>query len=102
MGWLADYPDPDNFLNLMTSYSENNYTRWKNKKFDELIGKAVGIESRNVRHETYLQAQQILTEQDVPVVPVYAAVAHGLFSPRVVGYPFGPLQRFIFKGVSLK
>lgn len=102
MGWLADYPDPDNFLNLMTSYSENNHTRWKNKKFDELIGRAVGIESRDARHEAYLQAQQILTEQDVPVVPVYAAVAHGLFSPRVVGYPFGPLQRFIFKGVSLK
>ena len=38
MGWGADYPDPDNFMNLFTSYSGNNKGRWKNARYDALYG----------------------------------------------------------------
>ena len=34
LGWLADYPDPDNFMNLMTGFSDNNHSQWKNKRYD--------------------------------------------------------------------
>ncbi|MCB0362673.1 MAG: peptide ABC transporter substrate-binding protein, partial [Bdellovibrionales bacterium] len=102
MGWLADYPDPDNFLNLMTSYSENNFTRWKNKEYDGLIEKGVGLDSVDERKAVYSQAQRLLTEKDVAVVPLYTQVAHALVSSRVVNFPFGPLNRFVFKEVALK
>ncbi|MCC7403168.1 MAG: peptide ABC transporter substrate-binding protein [Bdellovibrionales bacterium] len=102
LGWLADYPDPDNFLNLMTSYSENNHTRWGSKEFDDLIAKAVGLATQEMRAQVYTEAQKILTEKDVPVAPIYASVAHSLVAPRVVDFPFNSMQRFVFKGVSLK
>ena len=102
LGWLADFPDPDNFLNLMTSYSENNHTRWGSKDFDKLIARAVGLGSEKLRRQVYSKAQKILTEQEVPVVPIYASVSHALISPRVVNFPFNSMQRYIFKGISLK
>ena len=102
LGWLADYPDPDNFLNLMTSYSENNHTQWGSKKFDDLIEKAVGLATQEMREEVYNQAQKLLTEEEVPVAPIYASVAHSLVAPRVVNFPFNSMQRYIFKEVSLK
>lgn len=102
LGWLADYPDPDNFLNLMTSYSENNHTRWGSKEFDALISKAVGLGTKEKRQQVYSMAQKILTEKEVPVAPIYASVSHSLVAPRVVNFPFNSMQRYIFKGVSLK
>ena len=102
MGWLADYPDPDNFLNLMTSYSENNHTRWGSQEFDKLIAKAVGLGSKGRRQQVYSKAQKILTEQEVPVVPIYSSVTHALISSRVVNFPFNSMQKYIFKKVSLK
>lgn len=35
--WLADYNDPDNFLNLLVSGVQMNYGRWSNPEYDKLI-----------------------------------------------------------------
>lgn len=102
LGWLADYPDPDNFLNLMTSYSENNHTRWEDKEFDSLIEKATAITNKDERRKIYQKAQKILTEKDVPVVPIYSMVSQFLVSPRVVNYPLNSMQKQVLKDVELK
>jgi oligopeptide transport system substrate-binding protein len=50
LGWIADYPDPENFLNLF--YGKNvpanpkdispiNNTRYQNKAFDDLFEEAI-------------------------------------------------------------
>ena len=102
MGWLADYPDPDNFLNLMTSYSENNYTGWKNKKYDELIEQGASTMDKAKRKAIYGEAQKLLTEVDTPVVPIYSDVRPILLSERVQNFPQNSMNRWIFKGVSFK
>ncbi|MCB0415231.1 MAG: peptide ABC transporter substrate-binding protein [Bdellovibrionales bacterium] len=102
MGWLADFPDPDNFLNLVTSYSENNYSGWGNPKFDKLIEKAVSITDKDERRKIYREAQRILVEQDVPVVPIYSMVDHMLISDRVKNYPVNSMSRFVYKDVEVK
>ncbi|MCB9025541.1 MAG: peptide ABC transporter substrate-binding protein [Bdellovibrionaceae bacterium] len=102
MGWLADYPDPDNFLNLMTSYSDNNHTQWGNKDFDELIEKAAKELDKGKRKEYYSTAQKILTEIDVPVAPVFSSVVHSLVSKRVKNFPNNSMNRYEFKGIELK
>jgi oligopeptide transport system substrate-binding protein len=102
LGWLADYPDPDNFMNLMTSYSENNHTGWKNKKYDQLIEKGASIADKEQRRHIYEQAQRLLTEEDAPVDPLYSMVSHFLVSERVKDFPVNSLARYPFKGVSLQ
>ncbi|MCB0356378.1 MAG: hypothetical protein KDD40_05190, partial [Bdellovibrionales bacterium] len=102
MGWLADYPDPDNFLNLMTSYSDNNHTNWGNKTYDNYIELGAKELDKSKRKEYYSKAQKILTEQDVPVAPMFSSVNHSLISKRVVNFPRNSMDRYPFKKVELK
>lgn len=101
-GWLADYPDPENFMSLMTSTSDNNRSKWKNKKYDELVAQGAGEVEPSKRKEIYRQAQKLLVEEDVPSIPLYSGVAHFLVAKRVEGFPINPLRRFEYKNVKLK
>lgn len=84
-GWGADFPDPDNFMNLFTSYSGNNYTKWKNQAFDSLI-EAAASESKAIKRKSlYDRAQRILTEDQVAIIPIYQDAINILVSPRVKG-----------------
>jgi oligopeptide transport system substrate-binding protein len=102
LGWLADYPDPSNFADLMTSYSDNNHTGWGNKKYDDMVAEAARTLDHDKRRKLYSELQQLLTEEDVPVLPIYSGVYHVLLSSRVENFPLSSLQRWVFKGVTLK
>ncbi|MGE3261257.1 MAG: peptide ABC transporter substrate-binding protein [Bacteriovoracia bacterium] len=84
-GWGADYPDPDNFMNMFTSYSGNNYTQWKNSVFDSIVEKAAGEASAAQRVKLYDKAQKLLTEEDVAIVPLFIDATNILLSPSVKG-----------------
>lgn len=84
-GWGADFPDPDNFMNMFTSYSGNNFTKWKSEKFDSLVEKAAGEAKATKRVQLYNQAQKILTEEDVAIVPLFIDTINLLVSPSVKG-----------------
>lgn len=101
MGWVADFADPDNFLGLMLSYSDNNRGRWKNKKFDELIEKAMTIADRDERVKLYLEAQRILLDDEAAVIPVYSYVNQNMVAKRVKGYPENAMSRVKFSGIEL-
>lgn len=102
LGWQADYPDPDNFMGLMLSYSNNNHTRWKNTKFDDIVTKAAGVIDRDERKKLYSEAQKIILEEDVAAVPLYSTVKHILVNQRVENYPLNVMEIFTFNGVRLK
>ncbi|MBX3022184.1 MAG: peptide ABC transporter substrate-binding protein [Bdellovibrionales bacterium] len=102
MGWLADYPDPSTFAELMTSYSENNHTGWGSKKYDELVVGAASSLDKEKRKALYSQLQKVLTEDEVPVLPIYSGVRQVMLNERVQNFPLTPLERWVFKGVSLK
>lgn len=101
MGWQADYPDPDNFLNLMTSFSENNHTGWGNAEFDRLIAEGAAELDPAKRVELYKKAQKILVETDIPVFPVYSKVTHTLVSGRVRDLRQNRMSQWRFKEASL-
>lgn len=101
MGWLADYPDPDNFLNLMTSYSENNRGRWDNQRYDALIRQGASEQDEEKRHEIYLKAQRILCEEDAAAIPLYMGVSHFLIDERVKNFPINNLGYYRFYKVEI-
>jgi oligopeptide transport system substrate-binding protein len=102
MGWLADYPDPDTFLKILTSFSDNNRTNWKNKRYDELVLKGATVSQPEERRKIYAEAQKLMLEDEVPVVPLYNSVAHILVSGRVEGYPTNVLARYVYDKTAIK
>jgi oligopeptide transport system substrate-binding protein len=61
MTWLADYPDPDNFLYVLLD-SKNwgamgNHARYSNPEFDKLVEQAQKETDWNIRRELYYQAE---------------------------------------------
>jgi oligopeptide transport system substrate-binding protein len=84
-GWGADFPDPDNFMNMFTSYSGNNFTKWKNPKFDAMIEEAAAEPAPAKRVAIYDRAQRLLEEEDAAIVPLFIDATNILVDPRVHG-----------------
>ena len=99
MGWVADYADPDNFMSVMTSDSDQNRTYWKNLEFDSLVKKARSSQDDQERIQLYTKAQKILTEEGVPVIPLFSSKTHWLISPRVKTFPLNVMSQVRFKEV---
>lgn len=101
LGWGADYPDPDNFLNLFTSYSGNNYTRWKSKEYDALIEKAASETSVAKREAIYKKAQKLLTEDDVAIIPLFVDAINVLVAPQVKGLQLNAMDLLKLDSVTV-
>lgn len=73
LGWIGDYVDAINFLELWTCESGNNSTNFCNEEFDALIEKARTTEDSDARYELYGQAEDILfgDSGEMPVLPIY-------------------------------
>jgi ABC-type oligopeptide transport system substrate-binding subunit len=73
LGWIGDFVDAINFLELWTCDSGNNSTNYCNKDYDALITKARTTEDNDARYELYGQAEDILFGEngDVPILPIY-------------------------------
>jgi oligopeptide transport system substrate-binding protein len=92
-GWGADYPDPDNFMKLFTSNSGNNHPRWKNNRYDQLLESAAREWDVNRRVKLYDEAQRILCEIDLPIVPLYWRVETTVLNPRFTGLEINSMGR---------
>jgi ABC-type transport system substrate-binding protein/methyl-accepting chemotaxis protein len=70
--WIADYPDPDNFLYyLLNSTAQNVYPLgYRNAELDRLTAEARVSIDPELRLQLYRRAETIL-QQDCPLVPLY-------------------------------
>lgn len=101
LGWGADFPDPDNFMNLFTAASGNNRQRWSNKRYDELVALGASEPDPRKRQEIYDEAQKILTEIETPIVTLYTSTQNMLVNPRVKGLEMNSMELFYLKKVRL-
>lgn len=69
-GWLADYVDPSNFLEILLSEGGNNDTGWKNKEYDRLLAEAAAALNTEDRYALLQQAEQLIVDE-VPLIPIY-------------------------------
>ncbi len=101
LAWGADYPDPDNLLNLWLSQSGNNRGKWSNAKYDSLIESAMAELDTGKRKALYHQAQAIL-QDEVPIMPWFYSRRQYMRNSRVKGYKFNPIDKRIYKTVTLE
>ena len=73
LGWIGDFVDAINFLELWTCESGNNNTNFCNKDYDAKIEKARTTADNDARYELYGEAEDILFGEngEMPVIPIY-------------------------------
>lgn len=101
LGWVADYPDPEDFLDLKFHSSRsvaNNETRYSNARVDALLETARTESDQAVRIELYQEAEDLII-QDVPWISLFHSKNSILVKPNVCGYfptPMGiSIMRFV-------
>ncbi len=102
LGWGADFPDPDNFMNLFTTESGNNNTKWSNKRYDKLIELAAIEMDAEKRVKLYNEAQRILCETDAPIMPLFISVQNVLVKPHVKDYRLNSMDILYLKDVKIE
>jgi len=71
IGWIADYPDPENFLDILFySDSSNNHTNYNNPEVDSLLEQARIETDETLRFSLYSQAEQTILD-DAPWIPLW-------------------------------
>jgi oligopeptide transport system substrate-binding protein len=73
LGWIYDFPDAINGLELWTCDSGNNNTNYCDKDFDALVADAKETPDETERFAIYKQLEDKLFGQDgaLPIMPIY-------------------------------
>lgn len=91
MGWLGDFNDPINFLELYKDkYGGNNDTRWENPKFKELLNQSALEADPEKRKKILADAEQILMDE-MPIMPIYFYTNSWVQKENVKGVVIGGL-----------
>ncbi len=93
LGWHADYPDAENFL--QNFYSPNidlntNYVSYINKEFDRLFEESSKHPNVKDRVPIYAQMAQMISE-DVPVILLAEPVTYVLLRPWTHNFKYHPI-----------
>ncbi len=101
MGWVGDYPDAENFLQLFHSKNASpgpNHSNYSNPAFDSVFDAAMDAKTEERREELWRECQRIIRE-DCPWIFTHYPKAYSLVRPGVEGYvpgcfPYGEETHF--------
>ncbi|MCL2214987.1 MAG: peptide ABC transporter substrate-binding protein [Treponema sp.] len=77
-GWIADYLDPQNLLDLLLTGSGNNDGKYSNPEYDALLRQASRLPDGPQRNTIMLQAEQIGIVNDQALIPIYFYVSQSM------------------------
>jgi ABC-type transport system substrate-binding protein len=100
-GWCADYPDPQNFLDVLYhSQSQQNLSGFADADVDQLLVQARVERNSATRLALYQEAERLIVAQ-APVVFVSHGVSAVLVKPRLQNYVPTPIGVTQWHEVSL-
>jgi ABC-type oligopeptide transport system substrate-binding subunit len=89
--WIADIPDPDNFLfPLFASESPANFTRFRNDQIDQMLIEARGIVDPVERAQKY-QTIEKLVLNSCPIIPLFYLSIDRVYQLSVQGVQLNAL-----------
>jgi oligopeptide transport system substrate-binding protein len=101
-GWIGDYVDPNNFLDLFLTGGGNNNTGFADPRYDELVlRKAPQATTKAERFAVFEEAETLLMEQ-MPIIPVFTYTSKHLVQPSVRGLPSNLMDSINMKYVWLE
>ena len=91
-GWQADYPDPQDFLDILFhTDSKQNHTSYSNPELDAILEQARIEPDVERRVELYHQAENIIV-QDAPLLPLwYTGEQYVLIKDHIEDYRLTPM-----------
>ncbi len=84
-GWIADYADPNTFLDMFVTDGEQNNTGWSNAEYDRLIEDA-GREPDAAKRLTLLEKAERILMDELPILPIYSYKSKCMVKPYVRGF----------------
>jgi len=104
-GWCADYPDPENFADvLLHSTAEHNHGHYNNPQVDALLEEARVEQDPERRIALYQEAEQLIVE-DAPLLFTVHSISYVLVAPHIQGYQLTPvdvpIERYLWIDESL-
>ncbi|PKR81950.1 hypothetical protein CW751_01025 [Brumimicrobium salinarum] len=106
-GWVADYPDPENFLNLF--YSGNidhgsttiNPFKYKNDEFDKTFESALAETNEEERMKLFAKCDQILID-DAAVMPLVTDDFVTMVNLKVRKFVTNEVEQLDFSRIFIK
>lgn len=100
-GWQAPFLDPLPHLLAFTSKNPNNYTHWRNSRYDELVEKIRALPTGAERADLVRQADSLLVNEEAVVIPIYHYMQNFAVAPQITRFqmnvfgvvPFNELVR---------
>lgn len=85
-GWIGDFNDASNFLDLFRSdIGTMNPSAWKNKQYDSLMQQAQAQADASKRAELMQQAERILLDE-AALISIYHYTTQHLVSNKITGW----------------
>ena len=106
-GWIADYPDPENFMFNFYSKSAKSGTRamnpfqFKNNLFDEYFDKATREANTEKRNQYWVKCDQIIIDES-PVIPVLTDDFIVILNARVRNFESNSMELLDFSSIFIK
>lgn len=94
-GWVCDYNDPSNLLDLMVSTNGNNDGKYNNPEFDAMMEKAAKETDAKTRFDYLHQAEDIMMN-DMSCIPVAYYNDFYLQSSKITGSWHSPYGYWYF------
>ena len=101
IGWEADYPDPQDFLDILFhTNSENNQLSYSNYEVDSLLERARIETDVEERIAMYQSAEQLIIN-DAPLIPLwYPGERYLLIKEKIKNFELTPMivpkMRFVY------
>lgn len=100
-GWLGDFNDPVNFLEIYKSEGGNNNTNWTNEEYTQLLNDAAKETDPEARTQMMKDAEEILMN-DFPIAPVYFYTNLSVHDEKVKNMKSDPLGNVQLKYVDIE
>jgi oligopeptide transport system substrate-binding protein len=102
LGWVADYPHPQDFLELLfRTGEENNAGEYSNAEVDALLERAGRELDYDLSLALYQEVEEKLVE-DAACIPLWFPRNYILVKPYVSGYDLTPMGFAMLNKVSVK
>jgi ABC-type oligopeptide transport system substrate-binding subunit len=103
LGWLPDYPSPQNYLDPLYGEGSSNYGKWEGEKHDEFLDLVAEGDAAPTIEEglpAYQEAADIVLDEMV-VIPLWFGQTFYVMSDNVDNVQYSPTDQLLLDQVSV-